>query len=246
MKAAQSLKELFFPPRCVFCDGVISAKEKPACPACIEHELPRIIENICPHCGREKERFCTCRQGGFLTDGMAAPFYYEGAVKQGIYCMKRVEDVDRTGYFVREMMEAAYRSFGDNEIDYVTGIPVSRRALSERGFNQSETLAKGLAKALHVPYEPMLRKCLDTPSQKEALTAEQRRVNLLGAFEVTTRLPLQGSRILMVDDVVTTGSTGNECAKMLKLSGAKSVYMLAAALTRMEKEEHKTGNGESR
>ncbi len=234
MKIGRMLKNLFFPPRCVFCDRVIAPEECPACPSCIETELPRIIETACPHCGREKRLYCTCKRDSFLTDGIAAPFYFEGAVQTGIYRFKRVEDTDRTRYFAEEMREAAFREFGDCAIDYITPVPTSRRARSDRGFNQAEGLARVLAKELHVPYAELLRKTTDTGSQK-GLKAEQRRVNLLGVFDISTRLPLSGKRILLVDDVVTTGSTTNECAKMLKLAGADQVYVLALALTRPNK-----------
>ncbi len=231
MKIGSFLKDLCFPPRCVFCDEVIAPKERPVCPRCIQQGLPRIIEMTCPHCGREKREFCTCKWDNFLTDGIAAPFYFDGPVETGVYRMKSVEDVDRTRYFVQEMLETAFSAFGDREINYVTAVPMRPEALSARGFNQAEWLARELSRSLHVPYAQLLQKCLDTPSQK-GLTAEQRRVNLLGAFDIKTRIPLAGSRILLVDDVVTTGSTTNECAKMLKLAGADAVYVLALALTR--------------
>ena len=82
----------------------------------------------------------------------------------------------------------------------------------------------------------LLRKCLDTPSQK-LLTMEQRRSNLLGAFDVTNKELTEGKRILLLDDVVTTGATTNECAKMLKIYGAQRVYVAAIALTRPHEEQ---------
>ncbi len=236
MKIGRMFKDLFFPPRCVFCDRVISRREFPVCPACIEPKLPRIIETACPHCGREKRLFCTCKRDSFLTDGIAAPFYFEGAVQNGIYRLKKVQDTDRTRYFAEEMQEAAFREFGDRPIDYVTAVPMSRRAYRDRGFNQAERLARVLSKDLHVPFAELLEKPIETGSQK-GLKAEARRVNLLGVFDVNSRIPLCGKQILLVDDVVTTGATTNECAKMLKLAGADKVYVLALALTRPKKEK---------
>ena len=231
MKVGRKLRDLFFPPRCVICDRVISRREHPVCPACIEPPPPHIIETACPRCGREKRLYCTCKRDTFLSDRIAAPFYFEGAVQNGIHRFKKVEDVDRTRYFADEMCETAFREFGDLRIDYVTAVPVSRHTYRDRGFNQSERLARLLSKDFHVPYVDLLVKRMETGSQK-GLKADERRVNLLGVFDVDTRLPLTGKQILLIDDVVTTGSTTNECAKMLKLAGAEKVYVLALALTR--------------
>ena len=164
---------------------------------------------------------------------MAAPFYYTETVKDAIALFKKYDDADRTDYFAEETLEAAYLAFGDKVIDYVTSVPLFSADKAQRSFDQVEPLAKRLAKKLHVPYVRLLRKVLKTPPQK-TLTYEQRCCNLLGAFDVAAKVPLQNKSVLLIDDVVTTGSTTSECAKMLKIYGADKVYVLAVALTKAE------------
>lgn len=230
------LKDLLFPPRCALCDAVIAPRERPLCPAC-GRACPdvSILGEVCRTCGREK-LCCTCKEDSFLSDGIAAPFYYEGVARRGVSFYKRVQDVDRTAFFVKEMANSICRSLGDRIVDVITAVPMRPAEKRERGFDQVEPLAKGIAKEFHIPYVPLLRKCLDTPSQK-LLTMEQRRSNLLGAFDVTNGESVGNKRILLLDDVVTTGSTTNECAKMLKIYGADRVYVAAIALTRPQIEQ---------
>lgn len=231
-----TLKDLLFPPRCALCDAVITPHEKPLCPACGK-ACPEvsILGEVCRVCGREKVH-CTCKQDSFLSDGIAAPFYYEGVAQHGVSLYKHIQDVDRTAFFVGEMANSICRALGDRIVDVVTAVPLRPAAKRERGFDQVEPLAKGIAKEFHIPYVRLLRKCLDTPSQK-LLTMEQRRSNLLGAFDVTNKELTEGKRILLLDDVVTTGATTNECAKMLKIYGAQRVYVAAIALTRPHEEQ---------
>ena len=169
------LKDLLFPPRCALCDAVIAPRERPLCPAC-GRACPdvSILGEVCRTCGREK-LCCTCKEDSFLSDGIAAPFYYEGVARRGVSLYKRVQDVDRTAFFVKEMANSICRSLGDRIVDVITAVPMR-------------------------------------PAERN-------------------------KRILLLDDVVTTGSTTNECAKMLKIYGADRVYVAAIALTRPQIEQ---------
>ena len=92
-----TLKDLLFPPRCALCDAVITPHEKPLCPACGK-ACPEvsILGEVCRVCGREKVH-CTCKQDSFLSDGIAAPFYYEGVTQHGVSLYKHIQDVDQIG-----------------------------------------------------------------------------------------------------------------------------------------------------
>lgn len=234
IKAVQRIADLFYPPRCVICDEVIASNERPFCRACATQTLPR-IGTACRKCGRGKKA-CTCKNDTFLTDGIAAPFYYVDGISDAIAYFKRVCDRDRTRFFLEELIETVYAAFGEKVVDYITTVPLHANDLAERGFDQTEPLAKALSKELHVPYIRPLRKIFKTESQKH-LSAERRTGNLLGAFSVRTKYPLKGKTVLLIDDVVTTGSTTNECAKMLKIYGVKQVFVLAIAVSGDEKDE---------
>ncbi len=234
-KAVRCVKDFFFPPRCVLCDEVIARRKRPLCSTCAKTEIPYVGEPVCARCGREKAS-CVCKKNTLLTDGIAAPYYYEDAVKEAVKRFKRVEDIDRIAYFAEQLIEKVYLAFGDSIVDILTTVPLHKSDLADRGFDQMLPIAKRLSKELHVPYVRLLRKIFVTAPQKE-LPADRRAGNLLGVFEVCTKLPLKGKNILLLDDVVTTGSTTNECAKMLKIYGAENVYVLALAISRLDKSE---------
>ncbi len=230
------LKNIFFPPRCVLCDEVVAANTMPICPACAKKELPLMQSPVCNRCGREKKS-CVCKMDTFLTDGIAAPFYNEQPIKDSIYYFKKAEDIDRIQYYTENMLASIYAAFADKVVDYITTVPMHYTDYATRGFDQTEPLAKYISKELHVPYVPLLRKIFPTPSQK-SLPAHNRSGNVLGAFDVQTNVSLKGKSILLLDDVVTTGSTTNECAKMLKIYGAKHVYVAAVAVSRVDKQKN--------
>lgn len=228
--------DLFFPPRCALCDEVIARFYRPLCPDCQAGALPYIEEKRCKKCGRGKEQ-CACKITTLLSDGIAAPFYYKDKPKEAILRYKRTEDTDRTAYFVSELTKTAYLAYADMIFDVVTAVPMHPRSEAKRGFDQVKPVAKAVAKALHVPYSPLLRKSIYTKPQKSQY-GSARAANLLGAFDVLDGTAVKDKRILLIDDVVTTAATTNECAKMLKIYGAKAVYVLAMAVSEHKKEQN--------
>ncbi len=230
------LKNVFFPPHCVLCDEVVAVENMPICPACAKKELPLIQSAVCNRCGRGKKS-CVCKMDTFLTDGIAAPFYNEHPIKDSIYYFKKAEDIDRIQYYTENMLTSIYVVLGERVVDYITTVPLYRTDYTARGFDQTEALAKYISKELHVPYVPLLRKIFYTPSQK-GLPAHCRNGNVLGVFDVNTKISIKDKNILLLDDVVTTGSTTNECAKMLKIYGAKNVYVTCVAVSRMDKQKN--------
>lgn len=227
--------DLFFPPRCALCDEVIARCDRPLCKQCKTSELPYIEEKRCKRCGRGKEQ-CACKITTLLSDGIAVPFYYKDKVKEAILRYKKVEDTDRAAYFVSELTKTAYVAYADTVVDVVTAVPMHPRSEAKRGFDQVKPVAKAVAKALHLPYVPLLKKSMYTKPQKSQY-GSARAANLLGAFDVLDGAKVKDKRILLIDDVVTTAATTNECAKMLKIYGAKAVYVLAIAASENKKEQ---------
>ncbi len=234
------LTDLIYPPRCPYCGRVIAQGER-TCGSCTARRW-RIADPRCTRCGRNK-RDCTCPTGRPLKyyQGVAAPFYFGGEVRSAIYRLKRSCDP------VRLMSEEMYRTFrevyGGLTFDRITCIPMSRRQRRSRGFNQSRELARALSRLSGIPFEELLTQRFQTRTQHR-LTAEERRANVLGAYDVRRGADPEGMRILLVDDVFTTGSTAAECAKMLCFSGARSVHLLCAAITLPEKREYRVDKRE--
>ena len=136
--------------------------------------------------------------------------------------------------FAAEMAEVVRREYGGLPFDCVTAVPLHKRELLDRGFNQAEKLGQALARRMGIPYATVLTKITATAPQKE-LSAVERSGNLLGVFDVCG--DVAGKTILLVDDVITTGATLDECAKMLKIFGAEEVYAVTAVAACLSNEE---------
>ena len=128
------------------------------------------------------------------------------------------------------MMSDTFLSCG-MEGEIIVPVPMTEKDEKKRGFNQSELLARDIGERLNIPVLPALSKTKDTAPQKE-LSGRARRENVKGCFSAAYAEYLAGRRILLVDDVFTTGATANECARTLLSAGAASVSVLTAAVTK--------------
>lgn len=129
------------------------------------------------------------------------------------------------GNFLAERIAREY----SGDFDFITWVPVSRLRKLSRGYDQSRLLAEAAAEVLGLMAAPLLKKIRHTPPQSGISGAAQRRANVLGAYRATAPQTIQGKRILLVDDVITTGATVSECARILLTAGAKEVICIALA-----------------
>lgn len=217
------------PKRCVFCDTVIEP-DRFFCETCAS-KRSFVIPPICPYCGQGKQQ-CGCQKHRLAFDKVVAAFYYETAARDGILRLKRYDDPDAIEYFAMQLHQVVLREYSHEPIDMITFVPMTRRALRNREYNQGRLLARALGKRLNIPVKTLLTKLYETRPQKE-LNIESRSGNLLGVFDVTETV--RDKTILLVDDVMTTGATLHECAKMLKIHGAKRVLAVTVAVRKFEK-----------
>ncbi|MGH2724471.1 MAG: double zinc ribbon domain-containing protein [Actinomycetota bacterium] len=211
------LLDLVLPPRCASCgrDGW------PLCPACTA-EVAVITPPLCRRCGRPvEEPLSACADCPPRSiDAARAPFLYEGPVARAIRGMKF------SGWHaLRRHLAGAMAEVFDLEADVVTWVPLSRRRRGRRGFDQSEVLARGVAPLLGLPAIRLLRRTRDTPAQARR-SGRDRRSSLRGAFVAAGPSP---PRVLLVDDVLTTGATASACAAVLRRAGARRVMVLVGA-----------------
>lgn len=204
----KSLLYLFFPRRCALCGEVV---------------LPQ--DEICAGCARELI-------GLRLSEpkyGIYAPFAYRGAVRDALRRLKFRGELDCVPFLARELAETLrVHSAG---IDGVCFVPLHKARQSQRGFNQSEELAKCLARELALPLRgELLTRLRDTPSQREFDRAG-RQQNVRGAFGAAPGSEIDGLSLLLIDDIATTGATLRECEGALLKAGAKSVLCAAVAAT---------------
>lgn len=229
-RLVRRLTAAFLPERCAFCGRVVSPLEA-VCDDCHDG-LPIISPPICRLCGHQKKA-CVCHGKRHHYDAVTAPFYYKEAVRKGVLRLKWRNDVLMVDTFATYMTHAVMREYGKETIDAVCFVPMTKRRLNEHEYNQSELLARAVGERLNVPVLSALSKLYDTTMQKQMRFRIQRTGNVLGVFDVTDE-SVRGKTILVVDDVLTSGSTLNECAKMLKLYGANRVLAVTLAIRKQQ------------
>ena len=117
-----------------------------------------------------------------------------------------------------------------DDFDVLTWVSTGMRRSWRRGYDHAKLIAQAVAKELDVPLVKTLRKIRHTPPQSTLKHAAERRANILGAYKVLDRNVVAGKKLLLIDDIITTGATASECARMLMSAGAKSVTFAAVAV----------------
>ncbi len=214
------------PPRCGVCGGFGSL----LCGRCIA-ALPAAAEKRCARCWQAyaSGECPRCAEYGCECTAIRAPFVYRDGAR------KLVTAVKYGGQYalaapMAELLAAAWREW-HLAAQIVVPVPLHPRRQRTRGFNQAEKLATGLARAVNLARAPeLLLRQRATAAQAGMISAGERRANIYGAFACTDEERVKGARILLVDDVTTTGATLGACADVLFQAGAEAVYGLAFAV----------------
>ncbi|MCI8483784.1 MAG: ComF family protein [Lachnospiraceae bacterium] len=233
------LLHLLFPPRCPFCDQIlfqsIFLPRELVCKQCREN-LQQVREPVCSKCGKpleeEREEYCyDCRKKICEYTQGKALWIYQGKVKDSLYRFKYHRRQDYAEYYGLELARVYGGWIKRCQIQAVVPIPLSKKRLRQRGYNQAELIARQVGKRLNLPvHTNLLLRVRDTKAQKE-LNDEERKNNLKRAFKTRTN-KVQLDHILLIDDIYTTGSTMNEAAKELKRAGVKKIYCLCISIGR--------------
>lgn len=217
MNLLEHLLDLLFPPKCPFCRRVLDGPG--ICPACVK-TLP----------WTEEARGLRTLQGGFLC---AAPLWYEASVREAVRRFKFHGGVGAAQPLGELIAQTAAERFS-GEFDTVAWVPVSPKRLRQRGYDQSRLLAENACALWGVEPEGLLRKIRDNPAQSGMESAEDRWKNTRGVYEAAG--DPAGKRVLLIDDVCSTGSTLVSAAKTLRAAGAAKVVCAAAAFPRPKEE----------
>jgi ComF family protein len=220
---ADRILSLFFPHRCAFCGKAISSGQI-ICNDCVK-ALPYVSGKTCPRCGRGTE-YCKCAGDRFEFDRCISPFYYAGIVRRSIISYKFHAKQASAAAYAAITAEKIKKEYGGMRFDYVTSVPLSASEFKKRGFNQSEIFARALAENLELPYRNVLFKPNDVKPQR-TLNSAERKKNVSGAF--CAKEKEETTAVLLVDDIITTGSTLSDCARALKSAGVKTVFCAAIA-----------------
>ena len=204
----------------------------PLCPDCLKQLLkaghsfdtlcPRCLSVLsigkpCPICSRDPER---------MISRTFAPYRYRGAVRGLILRLKFSGDTQAAALLAPPMAEAAEEA----ESDILVPVPLGRQRQRERGYNQAYLLAMLVGRLRGLPAEECLLRTRNTKRQSGLHTIRERRQNLDGAFALKPDADIQGKRVLLVDDVRTSGATALACARVLREGGAADVQLLCAAI----------------
>lgn len=217
------MAELFFPQRCVSCSKRASDL---LCRGCFE-ALPTISKPFCRRCGVPTafEAFVCekCKGVDFGFTSARAPLRYEGVGTEIVHALKY------QGYtrVVVRLMAPLMETVIEGSFDTVACVPLHRSRRRKRGFNQAELIARAVAERIRVPFSDKLEAVRKTRDQVE-LSASERRRNVEGAMRA--RGPLRG-KVLLVDDVFTTGATLSAGAEVLVRAGAAEVHALSLCRT---------------
>ena len=229
--------DFFYPRKCMFCGEAIPTGDDFFCKKCY-YKLPRIDESRCLICGREiyegpGYKICpTCKKHKIWFDANYPSFLYDSVMEEAV---KKYKFAGKMWYF-KQFSRFMYKTIKDNKLtaDYIVYPPINKKTFYERGFNQSELIAEELSKMTGIN---IIKKCIlkTKDNEKQSLmTGAKRFENVRGVFAIDSKYEnlIKDKRILIIDDVLTTGSTMSECARMLKKSGAKSVICATLCISK--------------
>lgn len=230
-----ALLDVILPPICHICHSFIpNAGTLHICPACRD-SLPLVTSPLCPTCGipftgaGNDHRCSACLTHPPHFDTARAHFLYEGAIRDLIHSFK-YNHRTHLRYPLALLTLEGVRDLVPHAPHLIVPVPLHRSRLRQRGFNQAVLLGRTISRQLSLPMRlDILVRSRSTEPQIE-LSAAERRVNVKGAFTVNRPDLVAGRRILLLDDVMTTGSTMDECAKELKNAGAE--FVIAATIAR--------------
>lgn len=230
--------DLIYPPRCPVCDKILKPEEGRIHKTC-SRQLERIAGAVCLHCGRpvgsEEVEYCfDCSNK--LRGNRNAAFYqgkslflYKGQIKQTMYRFKYSNKREYAAFFAECAMEQWGEWLHRCEAEAVVAVPMFRRKKRKRGYNQAEVFAKALAEALGVPLgKHVVIRAKDTRPMKELNDAE-RKNNLRNAFQIDRNI-VKYRKIMLVDDIYTTGSTADEVSRVLLEAGVEKIYFLSICM----------------
>lgn len=239
MNFTKLISRILYPGRCVICDEVqpqrLLSDSPGICPEC-EKKLHRVKQPLCMRCGKPLEEnayrreYCSdcSRKQHYFEQGRAV-FIYQGAIVNSMYRLKYSNRRDYAAVFARE----AYAVWGAwiRRIapDAMIPIPLHKNRRRIRGYNQAELIGRELSRLTGIPlYHNLLFRIVDTNPQKQ-LNDKERKNNLKKAFQTSKNI-VQLEKVLLVDDIYTTGSTVDSAAEALMSAGIKKVYVLCICI----------------
>ena len=216
MRLLHFLLDLLYPSKCPFCGRVLERGEEGWCASCQE-ELPWTEP------GETKTvEFC---------DACLSPLWYKDGVREGMHRYKFGGGRNHAKLF-GQLMAQCFRDRWEEPVDLITWAPLHPKRKRKRGYDQAELLALRVGKLTGLPVENTMEKVRATAVQSQTGEDEARKANVQGAYHALPGLDLTGKRVILIDDVATSGATLSECAAALRQAGAGLVVGLTFARAR--------------
>lgn len=212
------MSRLLFPPKCVLCTRLLEKGELDLCGACRAETADHPL-------GRSKIPF---------VEEWVALWYYEGNVRLSLLRYKFYRRRHYAKSYGRLLAMRIDRQWAQN-FDIISWVPISRRRRLRRGYDQVELLARAVCEELDMPCVQCLKKIRHNPPQSGIVGQAQRRANVLGVYAPVEPERFRGKRILLLDDIITTGATVSEAARVLLTAGAQEVYCAAVSAAKHDK-----------
>ena len=233
------LLDIVWPRRCEVCARPVDRPRRHVCSDCL-NRLPFVpVEGCCRRCGRDAEGLngeflCEdCRASRPCYDRAASALRLEGDVREMVNAFKFRDHVWMRDDFVDWLEAAARTRFAVDGISVVAPMPSTLLHRIDRGYNQCDCLARALARRLGKPYDARALRRVGSPRRQGGLSEEDLHANVVGTFgcrrSFAGRAGGPGATVLVVDDIMTTGSTLSECARELKRAGTARVWCLTLA-----------------
>ncbi len=225
--------DLIYPRRCPLCDTVMEFDGPQVCQLCLKKQV-RIVPPYCMKCGKTiediTEEYCgDCTVLPKSYDRGFPAFAYVGAIKDAIYAFKYKNQRNYSSFFSSCILEQYGQQFRELQLDGLVPVPVHKDKRKQRGYNQAEVLAEDLGRQLQVPvYPAYLLRVVNTSPQKE-LNDKTRLKNLKSAFKIGEN-KIKLKKVLLVDDIYTSGATVEACTRVLLEAGAEHVYYTSVAI----------------
>lgn len=209
----QRILNLFFPPKCVLCRKLLSKDQT----------------DLCSHCRENAPEFPESKIKLSFLAHWTALWYYKDDVRNSLL---RFKFGGQRGYAKSygRLLAMKLQRMGWEDTDILTYIPISKRRKFLRGYDQTQLIAQAVAEELALPLATVVKKIRHTKPQSTMGGAARRRANILGAYRLIDPSAVNGKRILLLDDIVTTGATAGECARVLLTAGAKEVKLATVAV----------------
>jgi len=207
MMITDRILNLLFPPKCTLCGNVLEKDETDLCRSC---------RTDSPECSGVHKNF------SFL-DSWAAVWYYKGYIRESLIRYKFRRARHYAPVYGRLLAMRLQQEYPDG-FDLLTWVPISPLRRFTRGYDQVELLAEAVGQELGMTPVSTLRKTRHNRPQSSITGQAQRRANVLGVYEAVCPQMVQGKRVLLLDDIITTGTTAGECARVLLTAGAKEVH----------------------